>query len=59
MLKKIIEYIDAILRGIILVFIILMGVTLVSFGAYIIVLVCFRTGQLLWDILFSHRWSGL
>jgi hypothetical protein len=59
MLKQIIEYIDAILRGIILTVIILIGVALVIFVAYAIGFLCFRTGQLLWDILFSHRWSSL
>jgi len=56
MLKHIFDATEAIFRAVMLLLILLMGLEVVVFGAFISGLVLFRMGQLLWVLVFRERW---
>ena len=45
-------------RAVIYLLILLMGLTLAAFGAYVILFMAFRMAQFLHDAIFAHRWLG-
>ena len=56
MIKRIFEAIEAMLRAAIYLLILLMGLAMVGLGAFTILCLAIRTGQLLWTLLFREPW---
>ena len=56
MIKVIFEAIEAMLRAVIYLLILLIGLALAALGAYTIVFLSIRIGQLLYELLFKEKW---
>jgi hypothetical protein len=56
MLKNIFAGIEAMLRAVIYLLILLMGLALAGLGAYIILFLALRSGQFLHTLIFRSRW---
>ena len=56
MLKRLFEVMEAMLRAVIYLLILLMGLAIAGLGAYTILFLSLRVGQLLWELLFKRRW---
>lgn len=56
MLKKLFEAVEAILRAVIYLLILLMGLALASLGAYTIMFLALRIGQFLFELIFKEKW---
>lgn len=56
MLKKIFEAVEAMLRSVIYLLILLMGLAMASLGAYTILFLALRVGQFLFELIFKEPW---
>ena len=56
MLKNIFAGIEAMLRAVIYLLILLMGLALASLGAYAILFLALRIGQFLWVLILDRKW---
>ena len=56
MLKNIFAAIEAMLRAVIYLLILLMGLALAGLGAYAILFLALRIGQFLYTLIFQERW---
>lgn len=56
MLKKLFEAVEAMLRAVIYLLILLMGLAMASLGAYTIMFLALRIGQFLFELIFKEKW---
>ena len=56
MLKKLFEAVEAMLRAVIYLLILLMGLSIAGLGAYTIIFLAIRIGQFLHELIFKDRW---
>jgi len=56
MLKKLFEAVEAILRAVIYLLILIMGLSIAGLGAYFIFFLSIRMGQFFFELLFSEKW---
>lgn len=56
MLKSFFEAVEAVLRAVIYLLILLMGLAMASLGAYTIMFLALRTGQFLFELIFKEKW---
>jgi hypothetical protein len=56
MLKNIFEAVEAMLRAVIYLLILLMGLAMASLGAYTILFLALRIGQFLFELIFKEKW---
>lgn len=56
MLKNIFAGIEAMLRAVIYLLILLMGLALAGLGAYTILFLALRGGQFLYELIFKEKW---
>jgi hypothetical protein len=56
MLKNIFAGIEAMLRAVIYLLILLMGISIAGLGAYAILFLALRIGQFLWVLILKEKW---
>lgn len=56
MIKSFFKAIDAMIRAVIYLLILVIGLTVTALGSYIVLFVAIRTVQLLWTFLFKEPW---
>lgn len=56
MLKKLFEAVEAMLRAVIYLLVLLMGLAMAALGAYAIIFLAIRIGQFLWVLIFKSKW---
>jgi predicted amino acid racemase len=56
MLKNIFAGIEAMLRAVIYLLILLMGLALAGLGTFTILFLAFRSGQFLWALILKEKW---
>jgi len=56
MLKKLFEAVEAMLRAVIYLLILLMGLAMAALGAYTILFLSLRIGQFLFELIFKEKW---
>lgn len=56
MLKKLFEAVEATMRAVIYLLVLLMGLAMATLGAYTIIFLTIRIGQFLWVLIFKEKW---
>jgi len=56
MLKNFFEAVEAMIRAVIYLLILLMGLAMASLGAYTIMFLALRIGQFLFELIFKEKW---
>ena len=56
MVKNVFEALEAMLRAVIYLLILLMGLALAALGAYLIMFLSIRIGQFLYELLLKEKW---
>ena len=56
MIQSIFQAIEAVLRAVIYLLILVMGLSMAGLGAYTIVFLAFRIGQFLWELISKRAW---
>jgi len=56
MLKKFFEAVEAMLRAVIYLLILLMGLAIAALGAYTIMFLALRIAQFLFELIFKEKW---
>jgi hypothetical protein len=56
MLKRFFEAVEAMLKTIIYLLILLMGMAIATLGTYTILFLALRIGQLLFELIFKEKW---
>jgi hypothetical protein len=55
-LKRLFEAIEATMRAVIYLLVLLMGLAIAALGAYTIIFLTIRAGQFLWVLIFRSKW---
>lgn len=56
MLKRLFEAVEATMRAVIYLLVLLMGQAMVALGAYTIIFLTIRVGQFLYELIFKNKW---
>ena len=56
MLKKLFEAVEATLRAVCYLLVLLMGVAIATLSSYTIIFLAIRIGQFLWVLIFKDKW---
>ena len=55
-LKGLFEAVEATMRAVIYLLVLLMGLAMAALGAYTIIFLAIRVGQFLWVLIFKEKW---
>lgn len=56
MLKRLFEAVEATIRAVTYLLVLLMGVAIAALGSYTIIFLAIRIGQFLWVLIFKEKW---
>jgi len=56
MLKKLFEAVEATMRAVIYLLVLLMGLAMAALGAYTIIFLTIRVGQFLYELILKNKW---